>query len=49
MPLSRIQKEVLRVLASHRDPESYVAGRSGQGDRKDNKQFLITRSLELIS
>lgn len=26
MPLSKIQIEVLRVLAAHRDPESYVAG-----------------------
>lgn len=26
MPLSRIQVAVLRLLASHRDPESYVAG-----------------------
>ena len=26
MPLSRIQSEVLRLLASQRDPESYVAG-----------------------
>ena len=26
MPLSRIQEAVLRALASHRDPESYVAG-----------------------
>ncbi len=26
MPLSRIQSEILRLLASHRDPESYVAG-----------------------
>lgn len=26
MPLSKIQTEVLRLLASHRDPESYVAG-----------------------
>ena len=26
MPLSRIQIDVLRLLASHRDPESYVAG-----------------------
>ena len=26
MPLSKIQSEVLRLLASHRDPESYVAG-----------------------
>ena len=26
MPLSRIQTEILRLLASHRDPESYVAG-----------------------
>lgn len=26
MPLSRIQTDVLRLLASHRDPESYIAG-----------------------
>jgi hypothetical protein len=26
VPLSRIQSEILRLLASHRDPESYVAG-----------------------
>lgn len=26
MPLSNIQTDVLRLLASHRDPESYVAG-----------------------
>lgn len=26
MPLTKIQSEVLRVIASHRDPESYVAG-----------------------
>jgi hypothetical protein len=26
VPLSKIQIEVLRVLASHRDPESYIAG-----------------------
>lgn len=26
MPLSKIQGDVLRLLASHRDPESYVAG-----------------------
>jgi hypothetical protein len=26
VPLSRIQTKVLRLLASHRDPESYVAG-----------------------
>ena len=26
MPLSKIQSEILRLLASHRDPESYVAG-----------------------
>jgi hypothetical protein len=25
MPLSKVQTEVLRLLASHRDPESYVA------------------------
>src|SRR5271170_92154 len=26
MPLSSIQSEILKLLASHRDPESYVAG-----------------------
>lgn len=26
MPLSRLQTEVLRILAAHRDPESYIAG-----------------------
>ncbi len=26
MPLSKIQMDVLRLLAAHRDPESYVAG-----------------------
>jgi hypothetical protein len=26
VPLTKIQTEVLRLLASHRDPESYVAG-----------------------
>ncbi len=26
MPLSRIQSEILQILLSHRDPESYVAG-----------------------
>ena len=26
MPLSKIQRDILQLLASHRDPESYVAG-----------------------
>jgi integrase len=26
VPLSKIQIEILRLLAAHRDPESYVAG-----------------------
>ena len=26
MPLSKIQSEILLLLAAHRDPESYVAG-----------------------
>src|ERR1700683_5019182 len=26
VPLSKIQGDILRLLASHRDPESYVAG-----------------------
>lgn len=28
MPLSKIQTDILKLLASHRDPESYVAGAS---------------------
>lgn len=28
MPLSRIQVEILRIIAAHRDPDSYVAGAS---------------------
>lgn len=28
MPLSKIQTDVLRLLAAHRDPESYIAGAS---------------------
>lgn len=28
MPLSKIQTDILRLLAAHRDPESYVAGAS---------------------
>lgn len=28
MPLSKVQTDILRLLASHRDPESYVAGAS---------------------
>jgi len=26
VPLSKLQVEILRLLAAHRDPESYVAG-----------------------
>jgi hypothetical protein len=26
VPLSKIQRDILALLASHRDPESYVAG-----------------------
>lgn len=26
MPLSKLQSQILRLLAAHRDPESYVAG-----------------------
>lgn len=26
MPLSKIQKDILQLIASHRDPESYIAG-----------------------
>ena len=26
MPLYKIQSDILRLLAAHRDPESYVAG-----------------------
>ena len=28
MPLTKIQTDILRLLAAHRDPESYVAGAS---------------------
>jgi hypothetical protein len=28
VPLARIQSDILRLLAAHRDPESYVAGSS---------------------
>jgi len=28
VPLTRIQTDILRLLAAHRDPESYVAGAS---------------------
>jgi hypothetical protein len=28
VPLSKIQTDILRLLAVHRDPESYVAGAS---------------------
>jgi hypothetical protein len=26
VPLSKLQSEILRLLAAHRDPESYVGG-----------------------
>jgi hypothetical protein len=26
VPLSKVQTDILKLLASHRDPESYVAG-----------------------
>ena len=35
MPLSNIQREILRLLAAHRDPESYVAGSTYLTRRSD--------------
>ena len=37
MPLSKIQSDVLRLLAAHRDPESYVAGSTPLN--RDNPRF----------
>jgi hypothetical protein len=35
VPLTKIQKDVLKLLASHRDPESYVAGVDVFHDREE--------------
>jgi hypothetical protein len=32
VPLSKIQTDILRLLAAHRDPESYVAGSTRVAD-----------------
>ena len=56
MPLSRLQSEILRLLAAHRDPESYVAGStplnwnaprfSGDIDVFHDREERVTRAAE---
>ncbi len=56
MPLYRLQSEVLRLLASHRDPESYVAGSaplnwnaprySGDVDFFHDREESVSRAAE---
>lgn len=56
MPLSRLQSEILRLLAAHRDPESYVAGStplnwnaprfSGDIDFFHDREERIVRAVE---
>jgi hypothetical protein len=56
VPLSKIQIDVLRLLASHRDPESYVAGStplnrdaprySGDIDIFHDREELVARTAE---
>jgi hypothetical protein len=54
VPLTKIQSDILRLLASHRDPESYVAGStplnrdaprySGDIDVFHDREELVTRA-----
>ncbi|MBF0528616.1 MAG: nucleotidyl transferase AbiEii/AbiGii toxin family protein [Deltaproteobacteria bacterium] len=56
MPLSKLQSDILRLLASHRDPESYVAGStplnwnaprfSGDIDFFHDREERVTRAVE---
>ncbi|HEV3197224.1 MAG TPA: hypothetical protein VGZ73_04940 [Bryobacteraceae bacterium] len=56
MPLSRIQTEILKLLASHRNPESYVAGStplnreaprySGDIDVFHDREELVAQAAE---
>jgi hypothetical protein len=56
VPLSKIQIDVLRLVASHRDPESYVAGStplnrdaprySGDIDIFHDREELVARTAE---
>lgn len=56
MPLSRLQTDILRLLASHRDPESYVAGStplnreaprySGDIDVFHDREELVAQAAE---
>ena len=56
MPLTRLQSDVLRLLASPRDPESYVAGSaplnwntprfSGDIDFFHDHEERVTRAVE---
>lgn len=40
MPLTRLQSDILRLHASHRDPESYVAGSTPLTRNKAGLLFL---------
>ena len=46
VPLSKIQSGVLRLLASHRDPESYVAG--GTPLNRDAPRYSATSTFSMI-
>lgn len=56
MPLSKLQSEILRLLAAHRDPESFVAGStplnwnaprySADNDFFHDREERITRAVE---
>ncbi len=47
MPLSKIQSDILRLLASHRDPESYVAGSTPLKAAEQDGAFLQERGYAL--
>lgn len=57
MPLSKIQSDILRLIAAHRDPESYIAGStplnveaprySGDIDVFHDREELVARTAEL--
>lgn len=48
MPLSKIQTAVLRLLAAHRDPESYVGG-STPLNRNTDREERVAATAELDS
>lgn len=47
MPLSKIQTDILRLLASHRDPESYVAGATPL-NRDAPRRYFANISISVI-